>query len=349
MPQKTDPENTSAQDLNFQKKVWTTVAIFAFIIAVLLFFYTTFKVLLLVLAGSLIAIFFRGLSSLIQRKTAWKEGVCVALSILLSLSVMAGIFWLIGAKVQTQLVELIDTLPETIENAKANLSNSSIGKSIVDRIASPESIDKAQAFAGQFFQSTFGLLGDLYVVLFIGIFFTISPRTYINGIVTLIPLRGQKKAQQVLDELGEQLLNYVKGSLFSMLVVFILTAIGLAILGIPLWLALAIVAGLLCFIPNFGPLIALIPAVLVGLMQSPQTALLVVGLYLFIQFVESNFITPFIQNKLINMPPALILISQLFMGAIIGGWGLVLAMPFTLIIIVLVKELYIKNRGKEAK
>lgn len=349
MPPKTDPENTTPPDLNFQKKVWTTVAIFAFIIAILLFFYATFKVLLLVLAGSLIAIFFRGLSSLIQRKTEWKEGICVALSILLTLSILAGIFWLIGAKVQTQLVELIDTLPKTIENAKANLSNSSIGKSIVDRIASPESMEKAQVFAGQFFQSTFGVLGDIYVVLFIGIFFTISPRTYTNGIVTLIPLRGQKKAQQVLDELGDQLRNYVKGSLFSMLVVFILTAIGLAILGIPLWLALAFVAGLLSFIPNFGPLIALIPAVLVGLMQSPQTALLVAGLYIFIQFVESNFITPFIQKKLINMPPALILISQLFMGATMGGWGLVLAMPVTLIVIILVQELYIKNRGKEAK
>jgi len=201
----------------------------------------------------------------------------------------------------------------------------------------------------QFFQSTFGVLGDVYVVLFIGIFFTISPQTYTNGIVQIIPVQGQQKAQQVLDELGEQLRKWLKGKLLSMLVIFILTAIGLAIIGIPLWLVLALLAGLISFIPNFGPLLALIPAVLVALLESPQTALLVAGLYILIQFIESNFITTAIQKKLINMPPALILIAQLFMGALAGGWGLVLATPVILIIIVLVQELYIKNRSNPSE
>ncbi len=57
-----------------------------------------------------------------------------------------------------------------------------------------------------------------------------------------------------------------------MLVVFILTSIGLLIIGVPLWLTLALIAGILNFIPNFGPLIAMIPAVLVALLQGPATA-----------------------------------------------------------------------------
>lgn len=348
MPQKTSPENTSTTDLDFQKKVWTTVAIVTLIIALLLFIYSTFSVLLLVLAGSLIAIYFRTLSSAIQRKTKWKEGITVAISIISTLLVVATLFWLIGAKVQTQLIELLDTLPKTIETAKARLNGTRMGELIMDKIASQESMEKAQTFAGQFFRSTFGVLGDLYVILFIGIFFTISPQTYTNGILQLIPLRGQKKAQQVFIKLGEQLRDWLKGKLLSMLIVFIMTAIGLAIIGIPLWLVLAFLAGLLSFIPNFGPLIALIPALLIGLMQSPQTAFWVAGLYIAIQFIESNFITTFIQQKLINMPPALILIAQLFMGVTIGGWGVVLATPVTLIIIILVQELYIKPRGKQS-
>lgn len=83
-------------------------------------------------------------------------------------------------------------------------------------------------------------------------------------------------------------------------------------------------------------------------MQSLQTALWVAGLYIAVQFVESNFITTFIQQKLINMPPALILIAQLFMGATIGGWGVVLATPVTLIVIIVVQELYIKTRSKQS-
>ncbi len=114
----------------------------------------------------------------------------------------------------------------------------------------------------------------------------------------------------------------------------------------PLWLVLALLAGLLSFIPNFGPLLALIPAVLIGLMESPTTAAIVAGLYILIQFVESNFITTLVQQKLISMPPALIIIAQLLMGALTGGWGLVLATPLTVIVMVLVQELYINKMEK---
>ena len=282
---------------------------------------------------------------MIQRKTKWKEGTCLSISIIGTLLIVAGLFWLMGAKVQGQIAELMETLAKTIDNAKAKLNESSIGEKIVDKLSSKNSMDKAQVFAREFFQSTFGVLGDLYVILFIGIFFTIAPKTYTKGMVQLIPLKGQEKADQVLNKLGDQLLNWLKGKLFSMFVVFALTAIGLAIIGIPLWLVLAILAGLISFIPNFGPLLALIPALLVALMQSPQTAALVAGLYILIQFIESNFITTLIQKKLLNMPPALIIIAQLIMGALTGAWGLVLATPLIVIVIVLVQELYIKNRS----
>lgn len=349
MPQQNDPQNTSSKDLSFHRKVWTTVAIVAFTVIMLLLIKATFSVFLLLLAGSLIAIFFRGLSSKIKQITKWKEGLCVAISIISTLLIMAVLFWFIGAKVQTQAVELMDTLPKAFEKTKAWLNESSIGASFLDKVLSKESLDKAQGFLQSFFKSSFGVLGDLYVVLFIGIFFTLSPQIYTKGIVQTIPIQGQQKAKQVLGKLGEQLRKWLKGKLFSMLIIFILTAIGLAIIGIPLWLVLALLAGLLSFIPNFGPLFALIPAVLVALLQSPQTALLVAGLYILIQFIESNFITTAIQKNLTNMPPALILIAQLFMGVLTGGWGLVLATPVTLIVIVLVQQLYIKNRSQDSK
>lgn len=337
-------ETQNPSNPSFQKKVWITTGILALTIILLLVLKATFSVFLLIFAGTLIAVLFRGLSAFIQRKTKWKEGICVAISIIGILLLVAGLFWLIGAKVQTQVAELMETLPKTIDNAQEKLNSTAIGEKITDKLSSKSSMDKAQGFAGQFFQSTFGVFGDIYVILFMGIFFTISPETYTKGIVQLIPLKGQKKAEEVVDKLGQQLRNWLKGKFFSMFIVFVLTAIGLAIIGMPLWLVLALLAGLLSFIPNFGPLLALIPAVLVGLMQSPETALLVAGLYILIQFIESNFITTFVQKKLLNMPPALIIIAQLIMGALTGGWGLVLATPLTVIVIVLVQELYLKKR-----
>jgi len=329
---------------SFQKKVWITAAIVAFVVTILWLLKATFSVFLLVLSGALIALFFTGVSNMIERKTDWKYGICISISIIGTLLITAGLFWLIGAKVQSQISELIETIPMTLENAKENLNENVLGEKIVEKIESKNAMNKAEGFAGRFFKSTFGVFGDIYVILFIGIFFSISPKTYVKGMVSLVPVKGQDKAREVLDKLGEQLRKWLKGKLFAMFVVFVMTAIGLTILGVPLALVLAILAGLLSFIPNFGPILALLPAVLIAMMQSPQTAALVVGLYVLIQFIESNFITPLVQKKLLDMPPALIIIAQLVMGVLTGAWGLILATPLTVIIIVLVQELYIEKR-----
>lgn len=248
------PQLESKKNIPFEKKVWITVKIVVLTIAILLIFQSTFRIFLLVLAGSLIAIFFRSISGLIKRLTKFKEGVCVGISIITSLLVVAGLFWLIGAKVQTQITELTETLPKTIDYLKNEINSSSLGENVMNRLTSNSSINKAQSFAGKFFESTFGIFGDIYVVLFIGIFFTISPKIYINGFIELLPTKRQEKGKQVLENLNEQLRKWLKGKLFSMVIVFILTAIGLAIIGMPLWLVLALLAGLISFIPNFWPI-----------------------------------------------------------------------------------------------
>jgi predicted PurR-regulated permease PerM len=332
---------------SFQQKVWIATGIVSFAVIMLLLLKTAFSVLMLILAGALIAIFFRGLAGLVEKKTGWSDTVCLIISTIGTLLIITALFWLIGAKVTAQVAELSDTLPATIEKTKQQLQTSSLGKKIVEKINSPESMQKAKSIAQSFFRSSFGVLGDVYVVLFLGIFFTVSPKLYVDGIVKLIPTGGRAKGRAIVNTIGENLKKWLTGKLLAMLVVFILTAIGLIIIGMPLWLTLALIAGLLNFIPNFGPLIAMIPAVLIAFMQGPNTALLVAGLYIFVQVLESNFITPNIQKKLIQIPPALIIIAQLMMGVFTGGWGLVLATPLVAIIMVIVQQTYLK-KGKEA-
>ena len=201
------------------KNIWTITAILAFTTVMLLLIHSTFNILLLILAGSLIAIYIRALTSIIQRLTKWKEGICVTLSIVATLLIVAALFWLIGAKVQTQATELLETLPETVTNAKAWLRDRSFGEYLLDEASSEKSLEKVQLFAKQFFQTTFGIFGDLYAILFIGIFFAISPQTYTKGFVQLIPAKNQDKAEALLDKLSEQLRKWLKGKLFSMFVI----------------------------------------------------------------------------------------------------------------------------------
>lgn len=339
MPEKNNPE----KHYSFPQKVWITGGIFALIVVMLLLFKVTFSVFILVLAGAMIAVFFRGLASLIRRKVKCGPKLALAISIAGTLIIIALLFWLIGAKVQSQIKQLSDTIPVTIQNAKEHLNKSALGQKIVQKVSSPEAKKETKRIASIFFKSTFGILGDIYVILFLGIFFTASPKTYQKGIVSLVPKRGREKAEDVFDKLGHNLRNWLKGRIFSMCVVFILTAIGLVIIGIPMWIALALIAGLLNFIPNFGPLIALIPAILVALMQGTDTAAVVAGLYILVQVAESNFITPTVQHRLVNIPPALIIIAQLLVGTLTGIWGIILATPLMVIVMILVQELYVER------
>lgn len=341
--------SNESPDNRFQKKVWLTAAIVALIVVVLWILKATFNVLLLLLAGALIALYFHGLAGLLNRKLHVPQKWSVAVSVIVSLLLIIGFFWFAGSRIQQQADELSTTLPSAIADFKEQLSQSTIGRQVLQKVTSGDSAIKATTVAQSFFRSTFGILGDVYVVLFLGIFFTASPKPYVDGFLKLIPPKGKDKATDVVHTIGTSLTKWLKGKLFAMLVVAILTATGLIIMGVPMAFTLALIAGLLNFIPNFGPLIAMVPAVLVGLMQGPNTALMIAGLYILVQVLESNVITPQIQKKLISIPPALIIIAQLLMGVLTGGWGLLLATPLMLIVMMIVQELYIKPMETNTK
>lgn len=341
--------STSQQEqrYSFVAKVWISASIVALITVLILILKATFGVLLLVLAGALIALYFHGLAKLIERKTPLGSTSSLLLSTIGSIALLGAFLWFAGDRIANEADQLTETIPSAYEKAKEQINNTPIGEKAINRISEQaESAGANQELPKRvfsFFKSTFGVLGDVYVIVFVGLLFTASPKLYETGIVKVVPPHGRGKASYVLDNLATQLQKWLKGKLISMLVVAILTAIGLAILNIPLWFVLALIAGLLSFIPNFGPLIALIPAVLMGFTQGPTTALLVVGVYVLVQVLESNLITPKIQQQLINVPPAMIIISQLIMGVLTGGWGLVLATPLLVIIMVLVQKLYVEK------
>lgn len=332
----------------FANKVWITVGISAFVIILTLIIYKTFNAFLLLLAASLIALFFGAVSNKIKNWTGLKDGVALAITIILVVVIVGLFFWLVGAEAQVQYKEMQEAVPVMIDNAQSYLKKSDLGQRISDYITDIENQKKVLPFLQGFFKSSFGVFGDLYIVVFLAMFLSISPFDYINGTVNLVPRRGKAKAKHLFEDLGFNLQKWIKGAIISGTVVFTLTATGLLILGVDMWLILAISAGLLNVIPNFGPIIAMIPAVLVALLTGPSQALLVAGTYLTVQIIESNLITPNVQKKLLNIPPALLILFQVLMGTLTGGWGIVLAVPMLVIVITVVKHLYLdENTGLE--
>ncbi|MEO6151094.1 MAG: AI-2E family transporter [Mucilaginibacter sp.] len=337
------PTGKTDDELSFSHKVWIVVGILALSVCVILILRVAFDVLLMVLAGSLIAVFFHGLGDAIQRRTHLRRQICMAISVLGTFLIVVLLFWFMGNKIQAQIAALSDDFPRIVSNAEASLRKTPIGEKILKNVSSYDT-SKLMTTAQSFFSTSFGVLGNLYIILFLGIFFTVSPSMYKDGIIKLVPSPAKKIAKVVIDRISLVLKGWLKGMMLAMLIIAVLTGTGLTVLDIPMALTLALMAGLLNFIPNFGPLIAMVPAVLLGFTISPNMAIGLAAMYTGIQILESNIITPMVQKRMIDLPPALTIISQVLMGALSGVLGILLATPLLAIVIVLVDELYVKRQ-----
>jgi predicted PurR-regulated permease PerM len=202
---------------------------------------------------------------------------------------------------------------------------------------------EALSWATGALSSLVGTLGALLIVFLSGIFVAATPSTYVRGLLHLVPLGGRPRARQVIVQVEDALGRWMLSKVFRMFLVGALTWAGLALLGIPLALTLGIIAGLLTFIPNIGPILALVPTVLLALMEGPMRALYVVALYVGIQQVENNIVTPLLEKKMLSLPPALTLAMQVFMGILVGPVGVAIASPLTAAGLVMVRMLYVED------
>lgn len=337
------------KEYSFVKKVWIVGLILSLITVILLIFKATFNILILILAGALIACFFRGLGNFVQRKTNWKSSISLLISVVGFTLIMGGVFYLVGATVTADSADLKESFPEMISEVETQLEKSDLGKEIIVQAKNIKSSDEFKSFLKKFFKTTYSGIADIYILSLLGIFFTISPKSYLMGVTQMVPPRGRKKTKAILNHLGSSLTKWLLGKFTAMVAVFLMTAIALFSLDIPMWLTLSILAGLLNFIPNFGPLVSAIPAILVAFSESPQMALIVAALYLTVQIIESSIVTPEAQKRLVSMPPALIILAQIFVGSLTGIWGVIFATPLVLIVIIIVQELYTKPLNKRAQ
>jgi predicted PurR-regulated permease PerM len=223
----------------------------------------------------------------------------------------------------------------------------------VEFMTSESFFRSAGNMAGDVLTATFGVLGDLLVVAGLGLFFSLNPRRYVQGLLKLVPRVHRERALEVLQEVGGKLQWWFVGQLCSMFTIGVLTFIALTIIGVPMALTLALIAGLANFIPNFGPLIAGTPAVLValapdagagdhGLLNVARAGWVIVA-YVIVQFMEGWVITPFFQAKAVELPPALLVLSQVFLALLLGPLGLIFATPIVVASLVLVRMLYVED------
>lgn len=336
-------------DQGYTRRVFITIAAVVATLLGLTLVYFTFDIVLLVFAAALLAIFLRGLADLLRPYFPIREQWLVLIVLVLLIGILAGAIAILAPSVGEQIRVLRDQLPQSAARTAEYVSGYSWGAAIINQLPSTEAflaqldVRTILTRVGGYFSSTVGIVGQLLLMLLLGTYFATEPRFYSEGFTRLFPIDKRKRAGEVLNAIYGTLRWWLIGKAGSMIFIGLLTWIGLSIIGVPLALTLGILAGLLSFIPNFGPIISAIPALLLAFINSPISAVYVLSLYIGIQVVESNVVTPLIERETVELPPALTIVFQLGFGAVIGGLGLVLATPLLAVVVVLVKMIYIED------
>ena len=303
-------------------------------------------VLLLGFAGVLIAVLLRNAAAALTRILPISVGVALLLVGLALAAVVALIVLTIGPRVLTQLGALAQELPAALQRIEELLGEHTWGRFILERIPEPNENRPAWNVVGTItgtLSSALGIVGNLVVLVTTGIYLAVDPGLYRRGFLHLLPMDARPRVAAVLDTVGETLWRWLLGQFFAMAVVGVLTGTGLWLLGSPLPLALGIIAGLTNIIPYLGPFISAVPAIAIGLLQSPTDALYTGLLFLVVQQLEGDVLTPMIQKRATEMPPVLTILGVVGFGVLFGFMGVLLATPLLLVIIVCVRMLYVED------
>jgi predicted PurR-regulated permease PerM len=194
---------------------------------------------------------------------------------------------------------------------------------------------------------TFNGLGSLVLVLFLGLLFAIQPQLYFGGFLKLVPPAHRTRTRGVFYQVAWVLKWWLIARMISMVTIGILTWGGLLLMGVDYALTLAIIAAVFTFIPYFGPILALAPALLAGLAQSNATAAWVFLLYMAIQVLETYLITPLVEYQAASLPPALSIVVQLSLAILTGPIGFIFADPLLAAGMVLVRAFYVEDVLKD--
>lgn len=301
-------------------------------------------VLLVVFSGLLFGVFLSGGGEWLSRKTGMGRGWGIGLFVLLILVGLAGAAAAFAPAAAEQFDQLVRQVPDAIERVRARLEKYRWGEELLKQ-ATPRALmsDGGGGTAATAVMTTFGALGNVAIMLIVGLYVALDPHIYRRGVVGLLAPSMRAAGDAVLGKAVATLRRWLVAQLMAMAVVGTLTWLGLWLIGIPLAPILGLIAALFAFIPNIGPIIAAAPAILLGFSDSPTTALMVVGVYLAVQTLESYAITPLIQQERVSLPPALIIAAQLLLGVLFGLLGLALATPLAALGMTLMREAYVER------
>jgi predicted PurR-regulated permease PerM len=330
--------------------------------SLLLFAWYFAAALFLIFAGMLLGVALNAMTNLVGRVVTLPHSLRFAIVCLALAGLLSGVIFLGGATIAQQATALSNTIKSQLVEVKAFLDRNGIDTSYFElgspaagtgpdastspSATPPRSLPSAGTIAssgGAIVSQTFKLLlgtlsavGNFFIVIFLGLTFAAQPSVYRNGLLYLTPAAHRARAAVIVDRIGDTLERWLIAQMITMSAVFVVTWLGLTVIGIPGSFILGIQAGLLAFVPTVGAIVAGLIVVLASLSSGWVATASAFGLFLGVHALESYILTPIIQRQALDIPPATLFAFQILLGIVFGLWGISLALPLMAIVKVLI-------------
>jgi predicted PurR-regulated permease PerM len=303
----------------------------------LLVFWFVGEVFLVAFAGLLIAIFLNTLAAWLGRflHLSYRWSLFIVCVVLLAL--FGAMTYFIGARIAEQASQLMTILPQSIAQLRRWLEQ--YVQSSWLHTATPVVFGEITGIA----RSSIRLIIDLVIMILVGVYLASEPHFYAAGLVRLVPLDKRDRARQVMQRMASDVRWWMLGKIISMVAVGVVIGVAMWLIGMPLELALGLLAGVLELVPIVGPILWLFPALLVALMQGWHQVFDVCLVYCGLHLLESYVLIPVVQRRAVWLPPGITIVSIMFLTLTQGVLGIMTAAPLAVATITLVRMLYVED------
>jgi predicted PurR-regulated permease PerM len=318
------------------------VLIAALIVGLMLALWQVSLVLILLFGGIVVAVALRNVAGPLARKLRIPDRVALMITVCYLVVGVIAFFYFFGALAGRQFSSLFDKLPGTVDSVKLWLNTTVIGRQILGALNGGSAATRlfdALPLAG----GILGGLGEAILMLVVGIYLAADPPVYINGMVRLFPPRRRMRARQIIDAIGEAMRKWLLGMTMDMLLLGLMTFIGMWAIGVPLPFALAVMSGVAVFVPYIGPVLAMIPGLLLAFSVRPVLALWAALVYLVVLTIEAYISQPLFQRWTVSLPAIFNLLAILVFAPLFGIWGAILATPLAVVLWVLIQMAYVED------
>lgn len=302
------------------------------------------RVFLVAFAAILGALLLDGITRLIASRLPVPRGLILAAVLAAFLGALAGVVLLAGPRLTAQFDLLQQEFPAAVQTIKAQIEEVEWLSKIFAAMPSGSELMSQSSLVGSltdvFVATLEGVAGGVLIAV-LAVFIAVSPTAYWTPALRLIRPERRETAQALADEIATNLRSWLAARFLSMVAVGILTGVGLWLIDVPAPATLGLIAGLLSFIPNLGPILGAVPGVALAFVEGPMTALWAASVYAGVQVLEGNLITPLAERQAVDVPPAFLLCGQLLIGLLTGVLGLLVATPLIVVGVICVRRLYV--------